>query len=443
MRPIYRMKLVALLVTGASVLSLSAQTVSVDASDDTAETPSVPAGAAETAPVSADFPDSAPSIPSAGDALPPALTAAPSLTSQRPLHLRLSLLGGYDDNVNNRQDGNGSAFVNGNLFGSYFVATPRTRLELHFGGGVNYYPDLGNETDYNASLGLNLQHRFTPRLSLSIRLLSTYRKEPDFSLNTGIDRRTGYFFYTNLRLNATYLWTARFSTATSYTFNTLLHEGGNSSSDNGNSRNGVRDRATNTFGNEFRYLLLPTTTGVIEYRVQFASYQASEFDSVTHYVLLGVNHTFTPALSTSVRAGGQYRVTDMSDSLSPYFEGSLTYVLNASSVLSWVAQYGIQEGALVGEDKRENFHTGVNLNYRWTARISSRFGVFYDHNDRTSSNSSADRSDDVIHFNLSGRYAINRFWSVEAGYNYTQVMSDASVSSYSRNRAYLGVSVGF
>ncbi len=440
-----------LLVSGCLLgLSATAQEVSVTAADDTAPAPPTPG---YSLPLDPGFPlIVAPSIPSATDAVPPALSLGSPSTPRRPLHLNLSLSAGYDDNINNTADAQGSAFFGANLSGNYTLATPRTTAALQVGGGVTYYVDRPGQSgaDYNASLGLTLTHRFTPRLSVSSSVLLTYQPEPNFALNTGINRRTGSdYLYANVALSATYLWTPRFSTVAHYTFNDIQSIGGSSAVPNlpGILSAPTQDRIENTVGAEFRYLILPTVTGVAEYRLQFTTYQTGNFDSITHFGLLGVNQTIGPRLSYSLRGGAQYRTSDQSDSISPYFEGSVSYVLTRSSLLSWVNQYGIQEGALAGQGRRTNYHTGINLSYRWTARISSQLGFYYDHNEQSGNNGAVANSlgsgDDDLNLNLSTRYVINRFASVEAGYSFTDLMSQQDLASYTRNRVHLGVNLGF
>ena len=53
-------------------------------------------------------------------------------------------------------------------------------------------------------------------------------------------------------------------------------------------------------------------------------------------------------------------------------------------------------------------------------------------------------TENSVDLNLWGRYAINRNWAVDLGYNYTQVTSPEAVArEYTRNRVYGGVTFTF
>jgi hypothetical protein len=121
-------------------------------------------------------------------------------------------------------------------------------------GGLTYYYNrsIGQEYDINSGLTLTVSHQATPRLGLAAAAYLTYQSEPDFNTGIGINRRSGNYFYTNDKFSMAYQWTPRFSTATSYTLGVINYENSAISA--------YEDRFEHTFGNEFRYLLLPTTT---------------------------------------------------------------------------------------------------------------------------------------------------------------------------------------
>src|SRR6267143_5337967 len=83
----------------------------------------------------------------------------------RGLTLSVSVLGGYDDNVNTSSTGGSTSSTGGssslytseNVGLSYTFGTPRTQVSLTTGGGVMYYFD---RADYNptAYLGLSITH---------------------------------------------------------------------------------------------------------------------------------------------------------------------------------------------------------------------------------------------------------------------------------------------
>lgn len=362
--------------------------------------------------------------------------------SRLPVRVTVSLQTGYDDNVFTTSSiKEGSAFTNGQIGLSYTFGSPRTQIELHAGGGMLYYYDRPQQPgpDYNGFLEVTLQHKFSARLSLDITSYTTYQNEPDFSLDVGINRRSGSYFYTSDRVRLTYLFTPRFSTVTSYTITTLLYN-------SDTFVNGFQNRVENTFGNEFKYLILPTTSLVGEYRIGFTTYlDTSTLDSMTQFFLAGLDHTFNPRFNVSMRAGIEMRQFENSalssgsnDEPSPYFESTLTYTFNPRSDLSWTNRYGLEEGDLPTNQTRTTYHTGLVLKYGLTPRITSRLSIFYENNAYDSRGTSAGFDENAIDAALSLHYALTRYLDFDVSYNHTEVISGLSGRGYSRNRTYAG-----
>ena len=67
------------------------------------------------------------------------------------------------------------------------------------------------------------------------------------------------------------------------------------------------DRFENTVGNEFRFLLYPTTTVVGEYRFQIVTFDNIARDSMSHFALAGFDQRFSPRLDSSLRGGVEFR----------------------------------------------------------------------------------------------------------------------------------------
>jgi hypothetical protein len=288
-------------------------------------------------------------------------------------------------------------------------------------------------------------------MTLGASLYATYTSEPNFNLNLGINRRVGSYIYSTDQLSLSYLWTPRFSTDSTYTFNTFFHEGQNNPPITGDLSNigNSDDRVENTFSNQFRFLLLPTTTVLIEYRLGFITYQQnSAFDSVTNAILAGFDHTFSPRLNASFRGGAEYRSYNSDgDSFSPNFEASLGYILGRRSSIGWFANYGLQPADIAGSAERTSFRTGINGRYNWTARISSTLGIVYEHDAYgTNSNSviaGPSFSEDTINLALSARYAVTRYFGIQAAYNFTDVISNQTLRAYTRNRISAGIDFTF
>ncbi len=362
--------------------------------------------------------------------------------SSWPFHVSVSVRGGYDDNVNTTHfNRRGSAFTNANAVLSYDFGNARTQIDLRTGGGLTYYFDrTGREYDLNGFLAVTANHKATPRLSFAASIYATYQAEPDFAVNAGIGRRNGNYFYTADKLTATYLWAPRLSTATSYTFGRTSYED--------NAIGSYEDRFEHTFGNEFRYLLQPMTTLVGEYRFEIISYDNFPRDSTSNFFLVGVDHSFSPRFNISLRGGVEVRDYDnYGENVDPYFEGTLIYALGPRVSISWTNRYGLEEPDVPGSQLRTTFRSALSVRYNVTQRILANLSAYYTHDDNSGQNvigfASPAFSEDTFVLSLSVRYAINRNWAIEAGYDFSDIESDIDLRSYYRNRIYAGLNLSF
>src|SRR6202011_5572313 len=200
----------------------------------------------------------------------PALEGGPSgvgVFSRTPVQIYASISGGYDDNVSTSQNNKqGSAFTSGNVILDYTFGDPRLQLILNGGAGGAYYYEQVNGQKYDIDLkgALGITYKSSPRLTLGSTLLVDYLTEPSFDAPGGLNSRNGNYLYTTDKVFVSYVWTQRFSTKTSYNFEAYNFD---------NSAVAVfSNRFSNTFGNEFRFQLVPTTSLVAEYRYGIISY---------------------------------------------------------------------------------------------------------------------------------------------------------------------------
>ncbi len=412
--------------------------------------------------------------------------------SRLPFELSATVQGGYDDNPSTGNgNGQGSPFSSIGLQLAYNLGSPRTQISFHGGANYTYYwdPPQGLQ-DYDISLngGLSIQHKASPRLTLMADLSAAYLTEPLFSDNISTQRRSGNFFYTQNQLSATYLWAPRFQTVTSYTLFALAYDQSPNISTPLPSPAPIErsvaffeNRVQHTIGNEFKFIWQPETALVAEYRLELVNYihegeiaalffgffpQFLEEDSVTHFILGGVDHNFTPRLSVSLRGGAQFRdyVDANRNETAPYFEGALNYAAGPRTTLIWTNRYGLEEPDTVANPVRTTFRSGLQVSYAFTPKINASVGIYFVHDDYHTKPSTtigfltfggapgfSEQSVD-----LSGRisYAMTRHLSVEIGFAHTEIDSDFSVHdfvnhrdiftrNYSRNRAYGGLTYNF
>ena len=367
-----------------------------------------------------------------------------------PFHVSISVRGGFDDNVATLPfDRQGSTFVNVNLALTYNFGSPRTTMSLATNGGITDYfnRSAGVAYDFNPNVSFSLTHKATPRLTLSLTTFLTYQNTPDFTFNAGLNRRSGSFFYGTNKFSAAYRWKPRFSTVTSYTLGVIWYP---------EALTGIfENRFEQTFGNEFRFLLWPTTTLVGEYRFGLITYDNSLRDSSTHFLLGGLDHNFSPRFNINARAGVELRSYTTTDDtrIDPYFEGTLSYALGPHFTLLVTNRYSIEEPDVIGSQARTTFRTNLTGSYKLTARIVAGVTASYQHDTNDSSFAFVSPFpfpifqpafvEDSLSISLSLRYAINHTWGAELGYDFTDVLSDIPLRAYYHNRFYGGVNFTF
>ena len=252
----------------------------------------------------------------------------------------------------------------------------QTQIHLLAGAGFTYFFDAANTrtNDVNTNLTLSLTHQSSARLSFAASVYAAYQTEPDFSSNVGPENVRANFFHTADSLSVTYHWLLRFTTVTSYNFRLIKYDE--------SSIGMLQDRVENTFGEQFQFSLSSRTNLVAEYRFEIIDYDTAPRDSITHFVLAGVDHNFTEQLKLHARAGETFRsYKDDGDQADPYFEGSLSYANTDRSSLSWTMNYGVEEPNTAGVLLRTTFRTGLQLRYGLSARISSTAAIYYHHDE--------------------------------------------------------------
>jgi hypothetical protein len=383
---------------------------------------------------------------SGGGAVPINQPSGTGVFSRSPVVIDLSVNGGYDDNVDNASsNGQGSGFTSGNVALSYTFGEPRLQLVLNaVAGGTYYYSNISTQNyDIDLTTTFRINYKATPRLTLASSLLIAYLTEPSFNYGIGLVTRNGNYFYTSDQFSAEYVWTQRFSTLTRYTVAAVKYED--------SFVGAFQDRVENTFGNEFRFLAVPTTTLVGEYRFEVISYDQAPLDSTTNFVLAGFDHSFNPQLKATLRGGAEFRsYTQDGDQSGPYFEGNLNYTVGRRTTVSWSNWYGIGEPNVTSAQSRTTFHTGLEGKFDLTSRIGSSINFYYEHSDYSSFRfgglASPSFTQDSYDAGFSLRFAVNRMLRFQAGYHHTELTSDVGFfagQKYSRNSVFGGLNLTF
>ena len=336
---------------------------------------------------------------------------------------------------------------------TYEFGNARTKLSLTGNAGFTYYWDTDSEFtdnsedyDLNLSLGFNITHRATPRLTLSASVYASYQTQPSFdtfnNVTFSVSNQNQDFFYTINRFSAGYAWTPRFSTLTSYSLGAVFYQD--------DAIANYENRLEHTFGNEFRFLVAPTTTAVFDYRFGLIDYtDDSNRDSFSNYFLAGLDHSFSPRFNVSFRAGVEIRNFDGNvggeeDRVAPYGELTLTYALAQATSITWANRVGLGQPDSPESYSAMSYRTSLGVRHNFTSRISAGLNFAYQYDNNYGSFGISGFDQQYFDLSIGVRYAINRNWALDAGYQHTQVVSDESLlRDYSRNRFYGGATFTF
>jgi hypothetical protein len=94
----------------------------------------------------------------------------------------------------------------------------------------------------------------------------------------------------------------------------------------------------------------------------------------------------------------------------------------------------------------QQFRIGTTLSHAFGKRLTANAFFFYQHNyyDQPD-NGTPDFNTNVFNTGLNAAFAINRVWSLNAGYSYTGLLSsnDNQQGSYNQNIIFLGTALNF
>ncbi len=377
-------------------------------------------------------------------------------------------------------DQDDSFFVNFSLGVGYTAASPRLTLTVGADVGVTYYFDRdGRDYDINGGLSGRLTYKLTPRAFLDVSTYNAFISAGDYGAsnlsgftgttgtNAGIPgstdaNRDSDYFYTTDRLALSYQFAPRLTATVSQSIVAFAYDESLYAD--------AQDRIESYTGLELGYLLQPNLSLSANYRFGYIDYFNVSNDSMTHFVLGGVDYSFSQRLKATVRAGAEFReyFDTVGDETSPYAEAAVTYDISKNSHLALNARYGIEEGVLytTGNSKSDTFRAGIDYTQNFTARISGYLAFYYSHNhyetltqqnipilpvfvggptfvSASRLNNFDENSYDV---SLGFRYAINRHLAAEVGYTHTTFDSQVSEftdRSYERNRYFGGLRISF
>jgi opacity protein-like surface antigen len=348
---------------------------------------------------------------------------------------------GYDSNMNSSAEEHESGYWQNGVSLYFPTGDKRNHLNLglHYSNIWYFDPAPGSDEFYNnGRVTLDFVRQISPRLLIADSLYVAYETEPDYLIGASVNRRTNQYLYGYNNFSVTYAWTQRFSTVTGHTITGIWYEDDILEGSN---------NLTNIFHNQFRYSLSRTTTVTLDYRYSITEYEDNpDADSQSHFILLGVDHSFSPQLAGSLRGGVQLRSYDgpLDDRDVPYVEGALNYRVGKNTTLRWYHWLGLEDQDLAGFQSGFSYRTGLTVEQRLTDRLTGSLSAHYIWQEYSESPVGLpDQTDNTFAGSVGLDYRIWRNIGLNASYWYTNVDSDSPFREYERHRVSVGITATF
>jgi len=416
--------------------------------------------------------------------------SAQGADTSKPWSVGATLRGFYDDNVSSLPDdyvipsgySKDTFGFQVNPFIGLNLAMEQTTIALNYDYSFKWYEEtpLYNANNYDQSHTFNalVSHTFSERYQGSVRDSFVIGQEPD-------RLRAGSSFETFQRVSGNNIRnvggllfnaqvTPRFGVEVGYDNWYFNYDDDGASTDafggvTQASYSGLLDRIENMPHLDLRWLLQPTTVGLVGYQYRMVDYTADEAiagggfsgpqitsdmrNSRAHYGYLGVEHTFRPDLTGKLKAGASwadyYNDPSTDSGVAPYLSASVAYTYAEGSTLEVGLSYDRMSTDLTGytgtDDITQSMNAGtvyVNLRHRITPKIyGSILGQFQ--NSIYNGGSLDGEMDQFYVIGLNVEYQFNPHLSAQVGYNYDLLSAADSFRDFDRNRVYLGVTARY
>jgi Putative beta-barrel porin 2 len=431
----------------------------------------------------------------AGAAGIPSLFAqdAQSAATPKMWNVSASLRGFYDDNYTVSHDKKGSFGVEVSPSVSANVDLKQTDIGVRYTFGAYYYQQRQDEGldafDYTHTVDLWLDHSFTERWKLNLTDSFVSAQDPALVNGGSTFRVNGDNIANRASVKLDTQWTRQFSTEAHYgnDFYDYSDLGANNAANP--SEAALLNRIEQSAGIDLQWTINPETMVYIGYQYSWVRYQENQEiaspvtvlanglvvspqlllpppgarqvkylsnsrDYDSHYGYAGISHEFSPNLKAQVRAGASY--TDNyndpispSTSWTPYADISATYTyipgsyvqagftqdINATDVTTPGAN-----GHLTQYQQTSAFY--FDINHRITPKLNATFIGHYQYSSYEQGAYSS-TGDSTVSAGISLSYAINRHFSADAGYNFSELLSDIAGRDNARNNVYIGLSANY
>ena len=397
----------------------------------------------------------------------------------KPWNVSISLRAFYDDNINSVHSGDGkedSFGIQARPSLGFQWVSEQTSVQLGYTYNFTYFDNkpAGNADHYdqNHTFDVALSHSFSPQVQLSLadsfvigQEPDTLRADPTFTTFQRIsgDNIRNYGFV-NLDVQITRLFGLQIGYANSffdYDDEATVDAFGFPRVSN----SGLLDRVEHMPHIDARWQIAPTTVGLLGYKYREVNYTGDQLidlagtatsetrDSRAHYIYAGVEHTFRPDLTGSLRAGASfidyYNDPNNQNDTAPYVMASLKYLYMPESSVEVGFSYdrnatdlfSVANDGNITQDA-QSATLWANVTHRFAPRI---YGTFVGQVQNSTYNGGTldGQSDTFFLIGFNVEYRFNTYLSASAGYNFDHLDSDIDNRGFDRNRVYLGITASY
>ena len=374
-------------------------------------------------------------------------------TADKPWDVALTVRGFYDDNYNFAPAGP----TKRDSFGIETKPTVGITLngqQTSFGArytyDMRYYDDRKQNTaDHSHEFNTWLVHAFSERYSVDLADTFMIAQEPlQQDPGLGVLRSNGSSIHNDGSINFHAQLTRLLELVLGY-------------------RNGLYNYNDTTYANllnrmehlikaDLRWQFQPDTTGFVGYQFGLIDYTGGNTyrNNRSHYLYLGVDHSFLRNLTGSLKVGGQYvdyyntRAGDgvlnkHETDVSPYVDASIRYTYRTGSYVEFGFQHhrNATDGTSLDQESSSIFGS---ITHAFTPKLIGNLNAQYQ-NAAYNQGIGAynNQSDDIFLVGVSMEYHFTQHLSAEVGYNYDKIDSKIAGRGYDRNRVYLGMTASY
>lgn len=365
----------------------------------------------------------------------------------KPYQIQNRLRVEYDDNIyQETQDENDSWKIIEEVILQLNLRGDQSALNLRYRPSYVYWFDREpDKSDLNHDLDVVLNHKFTPRLSLS--MVDTLRRGelPELVDGNILVREKDDFWYNtfNATLGIGVRPSSRLDVAGRYV---LLRYDDDTTAD-------TEDFDLFVGGLTWRQQWLPDTTILLELRGEEIEYEGPDRGSQSLFAGVGIEQMFAPKVVASARGGYQrkeFNKSELGSEESPYGDVALTLLASPTLRITAGAGHSLFETDVYPFANQERSQIFGSVAYDVTAKVALYLtGSYtmgdYDASQAVEQNLVKSGDEEYVQASARATYKINRSNWIEAGWQFVDldsgletVAGDKYRASFQRNRFDLG-----